>query len=34
MMLNKVWSKWNGLNRNIKIAAIVAAIVIVAWIIK
>jgi len=34
MMLNKVWTKWTGLNRNVKIAAIVAAIVIVAWILK
>jgi len=33
-MIDKVWTKWMGLNRNVKIAAIVAAIVIIAWILK
>jgi hypothetical protein len=33
-MIDKVWTKWTGLNKNVKIAAIVAAIVIIAWILK
>ena len=36
--LNNKWidikSKWNGFNRNVKIATIVAAIIIIVWIIK
>tara|TARA_R100001460_G_scaffold37560_1_gene71898 strand:+ start:394 stop:495 length:102 start_codon:yes stop_codon:yes gene_type:complete len=33
-MINKVWSKWNVLNRNAKIAIIVIAVVAVAWVVK
>ena len=34
IMINKVWSKWNGLNRNAKIAIIVIAIVAIGWMVK
>jgi len=33
-MIDKVWSKWNGLNRNAKIAIIVIAIVAIGWMVK
>ena len=34
IMISKVWNKWNGLNRNAKIAIIVIAVVAVAWVVK
>ena len=33
-MINKVWNKWNGLNKNVKIAIIVVAIVAIGWLVK
>jgi len=33
-MIDKVWSKWTGLNKNVKIGIIIAAIVVVYWFIK
>lgn len=33
-MINKAWNKWNGLNRNVKIAIIVVAIVAIGWLVK
>jgi len=33
-MIDKVWSKWNGLNRNAKIAIIGIAVVAIWWITK
>ena len=34
IMIDKVWSKWNGLNKKAKIAIIVIAVVAVAWVVK
>tara|TARA_R100000234_G_scaffold63310_1_gene38507 strand:+ start:663 stop:773 length:111 start_codon:yes stop_codon:yes gene_type:complete len=33
-MALKVWNKWNGLNRNAKIAIIVIAAVAIGWMVK
>ena len=33
-MIDKVWSKWTGLKKNVKIGIIIAAIVVVYWFIK
>jgi|TARA_R100001460_G_scaffold61528_1_gene101602 hypothetical protein len=33
-MIDKAWKQWNKLNRNVKIAIIVVAIVAVGWLVK
>jgi len=33
-MIDKVWSKWTGLKKNVKIGIIIVAIVVIYWFIK
>ena len=33
-MIDKVWGKWTGLKKNVKIGIIIVAIVVIYWFIK
>jgi len=32
--MNKLWAQWNKLNKNVKIAIIVVAIIAIGWMVK